>query len=209
MIVRTYKLDLIIIKSEVWHICHCLWLGHETIVCAVCLSIFLRYFLLDIPKRHPIASCIDGVAYCLTCSLHVISCCNRPIMMSLNGNNFCVNGPVWGESIGHLWFPSQTASRTDLWCFLWCTPRQTVEQTVESLMIRDAVSVMWRHYTDIFHCALKPGWWYKMCPLVWVTACHLFAPSHKLNKCWLIANSEKKMRHWQHRKLSKWKLAGL
>ena len=31
----------IIIKSEVWSIIHCLVLGHETMVCAVCLSIFL------------------------------------------------------------------------------------------------------------------------------------------------------------------------
>ena len=32
---------IIIVKSEVWPICHCLGLGHETIVCAVCLSTFL------------------------------------------------------------------------------------------------------------------------------------------------------------------------
>ena len=31
----------IIIKSEVWTIIHCLGLGHETMVCAVCLFIFL------------------------------------------------------------------------------------------------------------------------------------------------------------------------
>ena len=31
---------IIIIKSEVWTIIHCLGLGHETMVCAVCLSIF-------------------------------------------------------------------------------------------------------------------------------------------------------------------------
>ena len=37
IIVRIRILDLIIIiKSEVWSICHCLWLGHETMVCAVC-----------------------------------------------------------------------------------------------------------------------------------------------------------------------------
>ena len=42
MIERIYILSLIIIiKSEVWTITHCLWLGHETMVCAVCLSIFL------------------------------------------------------------------------------------------------------------------------------------------------------------------------
>ena len=31
---------IIIIKSEVWTITHCLGLGHDTMVCAVCLSIF-------------------------------------------------------------------------------------------------------------------------------------------------------------------------
>ena len=41
-IVRIYILWLIIIiKSEVWTITHCLGLGHETMVCAVHLSIFL------------------------------------------------------------------------------------------------------------------------------------------------------------------------
>ena len=42
MIERIYILCLtIIIKSEVWTITHCLGLGHETMVYAVCLSIFL------------------------------------------------------------------------------------------------------------------------------------------------------------------------
>ena len=42
MIEMIYILCLIInIKSEVWTITHCLGLGHETMVCAVCLSIFL------------------------------------------------------------------------------------------------------------------------------------------------------------------------
>ena len=42
MIARIYILCLIIIiKSEVWTITHCLGLGHETMVSAVCLFIFL------------------------------------------------------------------------------------------------------------------------------------------------------------------------
>ena len=42
VIERIYILYLIIIiKSEVWTITHCLGLGHETMVCAVCLSVFL------------------------------------------------------------------------------------------------------------------------------------------------------------------------
>ena len=47
MIEILYMLCLIIIiKSEVWTITHCLGLGHETMVCAVCLSIFLSIYKL-------------------------------------------------------------------------------------------------------------------------------------------------------------------
>ena len=43
VIERTYILYLImIIKSELWTITHCLGLGHETMVCAVCRSVFLQ-----------------------------------------------------------------------------------------------------------------------------------------------------------------------
>ena len=43
MIERIHILSLIIIiiESGVWTITHCLRLGHETMVCAVCLSVFL------------------------------------------------------------------------------------------------------------------------------------------------------------------------
>ena len=198
MTVRIYKLDLIIIiKTEVWHICHCLGLSYETIVCAGCLSIFLRYFLLDIPKRHPIAIAIVMVwhmwVHCLTCSLHVTSCCNTPIMTSLNGNNSCVIGPVWGESIGHWWFPSQrpVARTFDVffeirldkrlnkqWSHWWFgTPYRSCNVTVLIFS-----TVHWSLDGDT-----------KMCPLVLVMACHLFAPNHNLNKYWLIINSERKI----------------
>ena len=46
MIGRIYIFCLIIIiKSEVWTITHCLGLGHETMLCAVCLSIFLFVYI--------------------------------------------------------------------------------------------------------------------------------------------------------------------
>ena len=47
MIERIYILCLIIIiKSEVWTITHCSGIGHETMVCAACVSKFLwQYFL--------------------------------------------------------------------------------------------------------------------------------------------------------------------
>ena len=41
MIEIIYILCLIIIKSEIWTITHYLGLGHKTMVCALCLSIFL------------------------------------------------------------------------------------------------------------------------------------------------------------------------
>ena len=53
MIERIYILCLtIIITSEVWTITHCLGLGHETIVCTVCLSIFLCEALCIILKQQ-------------------------------------------------------------------------------------------------------------------------------------------------------------
>ena len=43
---REYTLCLIIIiKSEVWSIIHCLGLGHETMVCAVWFSVFLLRYM--------------------------------------------------------------------------------------------------------------------------------------------------------------------
>ena len=46
MIGRIYILCLIIIiKSEVWNFTHCLGLGHETMVSAVCLSTFFHQYL--------------------------------------------------------------------------------------------------------------------------------------------------------------------
>ena len=48
MIERIYIFCLIIIiKSEIWTNTHCLGLGYETIVCAVCLSIFLTYLRIN------------------------------------------------------------------------------------------------------------------------------------------------------------------
>ena len=53
MIERIYILCLIIIiKSEVWTITHCLGLGHETMVCAVCVSIFLSIYIYMYIQGH-------------------------------------------------------------------------------------------------------------------------------------------------------------
>ena len=53
MIERIHILcHIIIIKSEVWTISHYVGLGHETMVSAVCLSIFLRSFCLIEYAHH-------------------------------------------------------------------------------------------------------------------------------------------------------------
>ena len=66
MIVRICVPYLIItIKSEVWSICNCLWCGHETMVCAVCLSIFLKslpLWLLSLSSLHSLSLIIISVA---------------------------------------------------------------------------------------------------------------------------------------------------
>ena len=43
---------IIIIKSEVWTIIHCLGLGHESMVCAVCRFIFLWHALVKHLLNH-------------------------------------------------------------------------------------------------------------------------------------------------------------
>ena len=40
---------IIIIKSELCPICHCLWLGHETMGCAVCIILFLQDYGISSP----------------------------------------------------------------------------------------------------------------------------------------------------------------
>ena len=47
VILRIRILYLIIIKSESWPICHCLGLDHETMVCAVCIFIFLQDYGME------------------------------------------------------------------------------------------------------------------------------------------------------------------
>ena len=58
MIERIYLFCLIIIiKSEVWTITHCLWSGHETMVCAVCLFVFLWICVMAGLLRGTFVSC--------------------------------------------------------------------------------------------------------------------------------------------------------
>ena len=44
------------------------------------------------------------------------------------GNIFSVTGPLWGEFIGHQWFPLTKASDAELWCFLWSGPNKRLSK---------------------------------------------------------------------------------
>ena len=55
---------------------------------------------------------------------HIISLLTMPIilhhmMMSSNGNIFCVTGHLCGEFTSPRWIPRTKASDAELWCFLW------------------------------------------------------------------------------------------
>ena len=54
---------IIIIKSELWTVTHCIALDHETMVSAVCLSLFLS------PQFHIIKNCVDFLwdICCIVC----------------------------------------------------------------------------------------------------------------------------------------------
>ena len=40
------------------------------------------------------------------------------MMMSSNGNIFCITGPLCWEFTGHRWIPCTKASDAEVWCFL-------------------------------------------------------------------------------------------
>ena len=67
---------IIIIKSEVWIINHCLGLGHETMVCAVCLTMFL--WICDMTRLlrgtfHVLVVFAPNLVLChLACSITIL-----------------------------------------------------------------------------------------------------------------------------------------
>ena len=67
---------IIIIKPEVWILNHCLGLGHETMVCAVCLTIFL--WICDMTRLlrgtfHVLVVFAPNLVLChLACSIAIL-----------------------------------------------------------------------------------------------------------------------------------------
>ena len=96
---------IIIIKPEVWIINHCLGLGHETMVCAVCLTMFLR-------NRDIFCLMILCVDY-----RHLTHC--------------CLVTPYSVIKLGHHWFMQQLVARSTpsrelnrSWFIINCTFRK-------------------------------------------------------------------------------------
>ena len=69
------------------------------------------------------------------------------VLLSSNGNIFCVTGPLRGESTGEGWIPLTKASDVELWSFLSCAPEKCWASN------RDAGD-FWRHSA---HCNLIVG----------------------------------------------------
>ena len=90
-------LDLIIIiKPEVRIVNHCLWLGYETMVCAVCLTMFLQLCHITVKVTEGTKA---SIAYCTSkCLFHSL--------FMLTTSNF-MKGPRTGRN---RWFPSQRAT---------------------------------------------------------------------------------------------------
>ena len=95
MIERTYILcHIIIIKSKVWTITHCLGLGHETMVWAVCLSIFLSnrkyqpyplsYFFVVVSLRCLLHHILSRIAYTFRENRYFVFIIIVRFMMSAN-----------------------------------------------------------------------------------------------------------------------------
>ena len=64
------------------------------------------------------------------------------MMMLLNGNIFCITGPLFGEFTGHRWIPPTMASEAELCCFLWSAPEEAVEYTIGTPVIWDAITLI-------------------------------------------------------------------
>ena len=104
---------IIIIKPEVWIINHCLGLGHETMVCAVCLTMFfflLRWHLYM--EITAIENCIPPQTILMTQASNHIQLMPHEIgCVAINMNQPCL-------SIQHLSVHTRKAYYMDIWS-LW------------------------------------------------------------------------------------------
>ena len=121
-------------------------LGHEAMVSAVCLSIFLgNYLFIFCRTKHfpqiqlcthlSINTKLENIILTLQfwkwmhVFIAVISCKICIIMLLA----------LKRESTNQLWIPITKASDTELWCVLWCSWDQNNGQTIETPVIWDAI----------------------------------------------------------------------
>ena len=64
---------IIIIKSEVWIINHCLWLGHEIVVCAVSLTMFFSMIAPGDVISLSVSVCLSSLHFLLSLSSPFLS----------------------------------------------------------------------------------------------------------------------------------------
>ena len=55
---------------------------------------------------------------------------------------FSITDPLWGESTGHRWIPSQRPVTRSFDFFLWSAPEQTYDQTIETPVIWDTIALI-------------------------------------------------------------------
>ena len=101
MIVRLRVLYLIIfIQSEVWPspICHCL--GHETMVCTVCLSIFLQMWCLYNIIMNAVFQTVSLTYPIASQTTHI-----SPFLCPWNSSSWCVyaSAALWASSVDRQW----------------------------------------------------------------------------------------------------------
>ena len=112
---------IIIIKSEVWTITNCLGLGHETMVCAVCLSIFLvitdpinalipngtkqqAHWWLLMPQSHPTTGPLRFLSPVQFLARKAELRARRNYTSVLFPLSHQATGPVWPDTSAYLWF---------------------------------------------------------------------------------------------------------
>ena len=137
---------IIIIESEVWT--HCLGLGHETMVSAVCLSSFLSspYMSPDYLNTIFILSVLEKILICNYASIKqvgkitdiVVSCCNVQIRYKINTRYtrmMFYNFTPWNHwtDSGH-WFVFSDSDHAP--CCRTTTSDQTVLKTLSSWIDR-------------------------------------------------------------------------
>ena len=85
-------------------------------------------------------------------AIPVLLSCSH-IMMSSNGNIFCITGPLWEESTGHRWIPLTKASDAELWFFLSVLIKQLSKHSRRHWLRRHCI-----HYDVTVMKSLKVIW---------------------------------------------------